>query len=115
MKQAVIDLFPALAAALKAEYDQFCSEMEYTHSTQYDVSFEEGSKFARIVVADPSRSTRGFVALVDGVFKNKKPFTAGTLLKAAGWKAPALNFARGSIFTLDDPETLKHVRWTGIG
>jgi len=114
MNPQIEALLPALAEAFAQNYFDYCDRIGYTLPRTYNVTFEHGSKFSRIVKDDGSRSTIGFIALVDGVFpKSKKPYAAGTLLKAAGWKAPALNFARGSIFhaPLADQEC---ICWTGI-
>ena len=58
-----------------------------------------GSKYLKIV---KEHSVWGFINL-----KNKN-FKEGDILKAAGWKAPALNKARGNIFN-DNYE----ISWTG--
>jgi len=61
------------------------------------------NKFARIwaVNHSGSRSAWGFINLENG-----------DVLKADGWKAPALNFARGNIYSAD--HGLSRVKWTGV-
>ena len=54
-----------------------------------------------------SRSVSGFI-----VKAGDKKFREGDMLKAAGWAAPARNFARGNIL---DGTGLNNARWTGIG
>lgn len=75
-----------------------------------DFEIEEGRNYIKIIRArrgefNSGRSVAGFV-----VKKDTKKFKRGDMLKAAGWKAPATNFARGNVLT-DLPE---RVRWTGI-
>ena len=73
----------------------------------YDISFEFGSKYVRVVHnRDNSRSCAGFVVCDT---KNKK-FAFGDMLMSAGWKAPATNKARGNVFNLEG----KYIAWTGI-
>lgn len=60
-----------------------------------------GNKYAKVLIAT---SVHSFI-----VIKATKGFAVGDILKAASWKAPATNFARGSIQKGD----FSNVRWTG--
>tara|TARA_R110000868_G_scaffold334081_1_gene594762 strand:- start:220 stop:567 length:348 start_codon:yes stop_codon:yes gene_type:complete len=68
---------------------------EFNESVRYEV----GSSYIKIVERN---SVHSFI-----VNKAKK-FPIGTILKAASWKAPTTNFARGNVLTGD----LACVRWT---
>ena len=74
----------------------------------YDIEFEFGSKYIRVIHNNGrgSRSCSGFVCCD----RNHKKFEFGALLKDAGWKAPAMNKPRGSVFDLEG----KTIAWTGI-
>ena len=69
-------------------------------------SYEErwGSKFLKIIVND---SVHSFIVLVD-----TGKFRRGEILKAASYKAPALNFSRGDILSPESYES-GSVTWTG--
>ena len=54
-----------------------------------------------------STSVSGFI-----VKAGDKKFQEGDMLKAAGWAAPARNFARGNVLT--ESWCYQNVRWTGI-
>ena len=72
-------------------------------SYHVSVTFEPGSKYLRVVMADGYRTTgthRSAYAFI--VAKDMGQFKVGDILKAASWKAPAKNFARGNVFR---PET----------
>lgn len=91
-----------LRQLMVADYDRTGFKMGY------DIEFEFGSKYIRVVSNNGrgSRSCSGFVCCD----RNHKKFAFGALLKDAGWKAPAMNKARGSVFDLEG----KTIAWTGI-
>ena len=76
----------------------FCEGLEVT----------EGSRYWKIISDKRnSRSVCGFICKA-----GDKKFREGDMLKAAGWAAPARNFARGNVL---DGRGVDNVRWTGIG
>ena len=80
--------------------ENYCSGLEVT----------EGSRYWKIISTNgsgSSRSVNGFI-----VKAGDKKFREGDMLKAAGWAAPARNFARGNVL---DGRGVNEVRWTGIG
>ena len=71
---------------------------------------EENRRYWKITSTNGSgtqRSVSGFI-----VKAGDKKFLEGDMLKAAGWAAPARNFARGNVL---DGYKVDEVRWTGIG
>ena len=62
------------------------------------IEVKEGSKYIKITTGN---SVWGFVN------KGNKDFKVGDILKAAGWRAPALNRSRGNVFEKYS------VAWTG--
>lgn len=75
---------------------------KYPSSIEFVVSVSYGSKYAKIVA---NNSVWGFVVITD----TDKKFPKWSILKAAGWNAPARNFARGNLLELNKMT----VRWTG--
>jgi hypothetical protein len=73
---------------------------------EYDrgIHYYAGSKYVKVVTGN---SVWGFVVRVH----NDKKFRFGDILKPAGWKTPARNFARGNVIDKD----FSGVRWTGAG
>ena len=69
---------------------------------------EENRRYWKITSSKGSQtSVSGFI-----VKAGDKKFREGDMLKAAGWAAPARNFARGNVL---DGRGVNEVRWTGIG
>ena len=84
------------------------TEMEENYCNGLEVS--EGNRYWKIVGSNgggSSRSVKGFI-----VKAGDKKFREGDMLKAAGWAAPARNFARGNVL---DGTGFVNARWTGIG
>jgi len=79
--------------------EEYCKGLEVT----------EGSRYWKIISNDRGggRSVKGFIAKA-----GDKKFREGDMLKAAGWAAPARNFARGNVL---DGTGFVNARWTGIG
>ena len=91
-----------------AHYSDVKNEMEENYCNGLEVT--EGSRYWKITGTSgsgTSRSVKGFICK-DG----DKKFCEGDMLKAAGWAAPARNFARGNVL---DGRGVNEVRWTGIG
>ena len=81
------------------ETNQYRKEMveEFIASLRFEV----GSKYIKVVYRN---SVHSFIV------RNKTDkFKPGDILKAASWKAPAKNFARGNIFD----KTFDRICWTG--
>ena len=79
-------------------YEEYCDGLEVTEGSRYwKITGKSGS----------SRSVKGFIAKA-----GDKKFREGDMLKAAGWAAPARNFARGNVL---DETGFENARWTGIG
>jgi hypothetical protein len=97
--------------AIKADYtgmrprvasisDSIHEEMvkEFNDSVRYEIH----RKFIKVITG-PQTGVHSFIMLADdGKFKR------GDILKAASWRAPAKNFARGNVL-----KPLSNVRWTG--
>ena len=87
-------------------YSSIKAEMEEDYCNGLTVT--EGSRYYKIVSdKHGQRSVNGFI-----VKAGDKKFREGDMLKAAGWAAPARNFARGNVL---DGSGVNEVRWTGIG
>ena len=88
------------------ESDVIAENMYHKFATT--LSNKKGSKYIKIMTGS---GVWGFIVNT----KNDKKFKYGDLLKAAGYNAPARNFARGNVID-DTVENLrvKSVRWTGV-
>jgi hypothetical protein len=115
MKTNITDCFPALQKMFEDDYKAFSIRCGYNLNAphnKYAISFKIAGKYTKIIVDNGTqRSVLGFICMQD-VSTKLASFKAGELLKAAGWKAPAMNFARGSIFDL--PSCSASIKWTGI-
>lgn len=90
----------------KADYDKIGGVAK-----DFNVELDGGRKYAKLVVTkNLSRSVFGFICRVDTTTPDGRFIAAGSLLKAASFKAPALNFSRGDINDLENAQ----IRWTGI-
>ena len=78
------------------------------HKFATTIGEKKGSKYIKITTGG---SVWGFIVNT----KTDKKFKYGDLLKAAGYNAPARNFARGNVIddTVEDLR-VKSVRWTGV-
>ena len=72
-----------------------------TEEFQKSVRFEQGSKYVKVIAGT---SVHSFICL-----KDNGKFKRGDILKAAGWSAPARNFARGNVIAKQYGATT----WTG--
>ena len=84
-------------------YVDWCGAAGISDIGQFGVEFEPGSKYVKVVKISSggSRSVHSFVEK-----------ETGAIWKAASWKAPAKNFARGNVFDADT--YLNRLQWTGI-
>jgi len=91
-----------------AHYSGIRDEMEENYCNGLMV--EENRRYWKITGTNGSGSqvsVKGFI-----VKAGDKKFREGDMLKAAGWAAPARNFARGNVL---DGTGFVNARWTGIG
>ena len=88
---------------LKADYTKWNRDL---CDNKFDVTFERGRKFIKVVKTSwGSRSVHSFICI-----QPHGKFQFGDILKAAGWAAPAKNFARGNVL---DPKSYANHKWTG--
>ncbi len=87
------------------EIVNFCAEIEESYRKYFAQHYDKlsppkvypskgGRKYVRIVREETHGSGRSVICFVEKA--------TGLIWKAAGWKAPALNFSRGNIWT-DNP------------
>ena len=94
-----------------ADYAKWCGQCGVNVANQpFDLDVRHGRAYTKILRMKTDRagnledgSVWGFVVRKDGA-----KFKRGDILKAATWKAPATNHARGNIFT-----GFSGVQWTG--
>jgi hypothetical protein len=88
-----------LIEVIKREYASYDSPQTMIDRFNRGLSYEYGSKYVKIMT---DGSVWGFISLG----KDKK-FQRGDILKAANWKTPAKNAARGNLYRD------YRVNWTG--
>ena len=103
-------------AAIRADYAAFKLRGEHANSPwtaemveefNRTLSYEIGSRYVKVIkyAGTSNASVHSFVCMTD-----MGKFCKGDILKAASWKAPARNHARGNVVLRDYPT----VQWTGI-
>jgi hypothetical protein len=97
--------------------DDFNREMDIRNKMIVEycegLKVKEGSRYWKITGSNGSGSqvsVKGFI-----VKAGDKKFREGDMLKAAGWAAPARNFARGNVLDWDFDYPNPNIQWTGIG
>ena len=88
-----------LEQTIIADYDKFMDNPNMRQEFRDGLGYEPGGRKYLKIVKD--NSVWGFINLTNPKFKE------GDILKAAGWRTPALNQARGNLF--EDYS----VAWTG--
>ena len=88
-----------LEQTIIADYDKFMDNPNMRQEFRDGLGYEPGGRKYLKIVKD--NSVWGFINLTNPKFKE------GDILKAAGWRTPALNQARGNLF--EDYS----IAWTG--
>lgn len=101
-------LLQAYAAHIKSDYVRWWGDKDESESVkkmieEFKITFKTGKSYIKVM---KDGSVHSFIVNTEG---NKFPY--GTILKAASWKAPAMNFARAQIA---DTKTWNAIRWTGV-
>ena len=98
--QNIKDGIQNLINASIEDYNQDCDNKNMREEFANSWSVKEGPKFIKLVA---KHSVHSFI-----VKKAFKHFKVGDVLKAASWKAPALNQPRGNVLEGNYP-----IQWTG--
>ena len=111
MKQVTIENINDYIDYIMDDYVDWCGKANIGSTQMSETKYfaEEGRDYIKIV----HKKMGGQSSVHSFIVKNAtKKFGVGDILMAASWKAPATNFARGTIF---DAETWTgRLRWTGI-
>lgn len=93
-----------LQEQVKNDYLSWGNNSEYSKNNIPVMGIDIGKRWARIVRSDKDGTSRSAFGFID--------MTNGNVMKSAGWKGPAKNFARGHI--TDTAEKMKRISWTSI-
>lgn len=97
--------------AIRADYAAFKARSPYSDAKVQEemiaefnngLRYEIGSRYVKVIAGN---SVHSFICMTD-----MGKFCKGDILKAASWKAPARNHARGNVVLRQYPT----VQWTGI-
>ena len=93
------------------DYVEWCGRADIGSKQMSETKWvaKEGRNYIKIIQCrgEQERSVHSFI-----VKKATKKFVEGDVLMAAGWNAPATNFARATVF---DTDSFKgRIRWAGI-
>lgn len=99
-KDVMTHALEAYRQYIRADYQKMY-EGQPAGNHPFDVTFKPGRKFIRVITESNGmhRSCHSFIEIETGV-----------IWKSASWKAPALNFPRGSVID----QTFERVSWTGV-
>jgi hypothetical protein len=98
-------------AAIRADYAAFKARSPYSNDQvqkemiaefNAGLRYEIGSRYVKVIAGN---SVHSFICMND-----MGKFCKGDILKAASWKAPAKNKARGNVVLCDYPTAT----WTGV-
>ena len=115
-----VEKIEAYLTHIKADYKTFQSRGNGTaiqdeiRDSMYNefangLRYEVGNSYIKVIKTMGSQTmVHSFIVNKQSAAKGK--FAIGDILMAAGWSAPATNFARGSVYD----ESLDRVRWTGV-
>ena len=111
MKQVTSEHINDYLDFIMDDYVEWCGQANIGSKQMSDTKWvaKEGRNYIKIIQCRGSdeRSVHSFI-----VKKATKKFVEGDVLMAAGWNAPATNFARATVFDTDSFEG--RIRWAGI-
>jgi hypothetical protein len=101
----ILDDYAKFMTSVRSD-DEIDNKVRNEMIEKFEVSLEKGNKYLKVMTGKQGghHSVHSFICMND-----MGKFTKGDILKAASWKAPARNFARGNLFQGD----FSKVRWMG--
>ena len=111
MKQVTSEHINDYLDFIMDDYVEWCGRADIGSKQMSETKWvaKEGRNYIKIIQCrgEQERSVHSFI-----VKKATKKFVEGDVLMAAGWNAPATNFARATVF---DTDSFKgRIRWAGI-